>query len=118
MAIASTTPDVSNFGSARNYAGWLCLTPKHPSTGGRPRSGGISTMCNRYIRRLLYLSATVQLMVRRSSRHPGTDWLSRKLATKETRVAAIAQANRMARMIYALLRDGKSYRPRVGVVPA
>ena len=116
-AIAATSPDVSNFGSARDYAAWLGLTPKQHSTGGKPRSGGISKMGNRYIRRLLYLGAMAQIMVRRRSRHPGTDWLSRKLATKETRVVAIALANRMARTIYALLRDGTSYRPRVGVMP-
>jgi len=116
-AIAATTPDVSNFSSARDYAAWLGLTPKQHSTGGKPRSGGISKMGNRYIRRLLYLGAMAQIMVRRRSRHAGTDWLSRKLATKETRVVAIALANRMARTIYALLRDGTSYRLRVGAMP-
>ncbi|ARE40556.1 Mobile element protein [Rhodovulum sp. P5] len=116
-AIAATTPDVSNFGSARDYAAWLGLTPKQHSTGGKPRSGGISKMGNRYIRRLLYLGAMAQIMVRRRLRNPGTDWLSRKLATKETRVVAIALANRMARTIYALLRDGTSYRPRLGAMP-
>ena len=115
-AIAATTPDVSNFSSARDYAAWLGLTPKQHSTGGKPRSGGISKMGNRYIRRLLYLGAMAQIMVRRRNRHPGEDWLSRKLATKETRVVAIALANRMARTIYALLRDGTSYRPRVAAV--
>ena len=106
-AIAATTPDGGNFSSARNYAAWLGLTAKQHSTGG------ISKMGNRYIRRLLYLGAMAQIMVRRRSRHPGTDWLSRKLATKETRVVAIALANRMARTIFALLRDGTRYRPQV-----
>ncbi len=112
-AIAATTPDVSNVSSARDDAAWLGLTPKQHSTGGKPRSGGISKMGNRYIRRLLYLGAMAQIMVRRRSRHPGTDWLSRKLATKETRVVAIALANRMARTIYALLLDGTHYRSRI-----
>ena len=112
-AIAATTPDVGNFSSARDYAAWLGLTPKPHSTGGKPRSGGISKIGNRYIRRLLYLGAMAQIMVRRRSRHPGTDWLAHKLATKETRVVAIALANRMARTVYALLRDGTRYRPQV-----
>lgn len=116
-AIAATTPDVSNFSSARDYAAWLGLTPKQHSTGGKQRSGGISKMGNRYIRRLLYLGAMAQIMVRRRSRHPGTNWLSRKLATKETKVVAIALANRMARTIYALLRNSASYIPRVEVMP-
>ncbi len=115
-AIAATTPNASNFDSARDYAAWLRLTPKQHSTGGKPRGGGISKMGNRYIRRLLYLGAMTQIMVRRR-RGPGTDWLSRKLATKETKVVAIAIANRMARTIYALLRDGTVYRPQVRVMP-
>lgn len=112
-AIAATTPDVSSFSSARDYAAWLGLTPKQHSTGGKPRSGGISKMGNRYLRRLLYLGAMAQIMVRRRSRRSGSDWLSRKLATKETKVVAIALANRIARTIYALLRDGTVYRPQV-----
>jgi transposase len=111
-AITATTPDVSNFASARDYAAWLGLTPKQRSTGGKPKNGGISKMGNRYIRRLLYLGAMAQIMVRRRL-GPGTDWLSRKLEAKETKVVAIALANRMARMIFALLRDGTNYRPRV-----
>jgi len=113
-AIAATTPDVGNFSSARDYAAWLGLTPRQHSTGGKPRSGGILKMGNRYIRRLLYLGAMAQIMVRRRSRYRGTDCLSQKLATKETRVVAIALANRMARTIYALLRDGTSFRSQVG----
>lgn len=112
-AIAATTPDVSNFGSARDYAAWLGLTPKPHSTGGKLKNGGISKMGNRYIRRLLYLGAMAQIMVRRRSRSPGTDWLARKLEAKETKVVAIALANRMARTIYALLRDGTIYRLQV-----
>lgn len=111
-AITATTPDVSNFASARDYAAWLGLTPKQYSTGGKPKNGGISKMGNRYIRRLLYLGAMAQIMVRRR-RGPGADWLSHKLEAKETKVVAIALANRMARTIFALLRDGTSYRPQV-----
>lgn len=116
-AITATAPDVSNFASARDFAAWLGLTPKQHSTGGKPRSGRISKMGNRYIRRLLYLGAMAQIMVRRR-RGPGTDWLSRKLETKETKVVAIAIANRMARTIFALLRDGTSYRPQVTAATA
>lgn len=110
--VAATTPDVSNFASARDYAAWLGLTPKPHSTGGKARTGRISRMGNRYIRRLLYLGAMSLIMVRRR-RRPGTDWLWQKLAAKKTRVVAIALANRMARTIFALLRDGTMYRPRV-----
>ncbi|MBB6414384.1 transposase [Mesorhizobium sangaii] len=61
--IAATTPDV-NFDCARDYAAWLGLTPKPHSTGGKQRVGRISKMGNRYIRRLLYLGAMAQIMLR------------------------------------------------------
>ena len=73
-------------------------------------------MSNGYIRRLLYLGAMAQIMVRRRLRRPGTGRLSQKMATKQTKVVAIARANRMARTIYALLRDGTSYRRPVSAV--
>ena len=69
--IAATTPDVGNFSSARDYAAWLGLTPKPHSTGGKQRVGRISKMGNRYIRRLLYLGAMAQIMVKRRL---GGDW--------------------------------------------
>ena len=72
-AIAATTPDVSNFSSARDFAAWLGLTPKQHSTGGKHRSGSISKMGNRYILRLLYLGAMAQIMVRGRLWNPGTD---------------------------------------------
>lgn len=63
--IAATTPDIDNFDCARDYAAWLGLTPKPHSTGGKQRTGRISKMGTRYIRRLLYLGAMSQIMVRR-----------------------------------------------------
>ena len=111
--IAATTPDVDNFDCARDYAAWLGLTPKPHSTGGKQKVGRISKMGNRYIRRLLYLGAIAQIMLRyRLKREPGSDWLSSMLIRKKTKVAAIALAHRMARTIFAVLRDGSRYRPQ------
>jgi transposase len=114
--IAATTPDVDNFDCARDYAAWLGLTPKPHSTGGKQRVGRISKMGNRYIRRLLYLGAMAQIMLKcRLKREPGTDWLSSMLTRKKTKVVAIALAHRMARTIFAVLRDGTCYQPRAVV---
>ncbi|SHF17803.1 Transposase IS116/IS110/IS902 family protein, partial [Acidocella aminolytica 101 = DSM 11237] len=111
--IAATTPDVDNFDCARDYAAWLGLTPKPHSTGGKQKVGRISKMGNRYIRRLLYLGDIAQIMLRyRLKREPGSDWLSSMLIRKKTKVAAIALAHRMARTIFAVLRDGSRYRPQ------
>lgn len=109
--IAATTPDVGNFGCARDYAAWLGLTPKPHSTGGKQKVGRISKMGNRYIRRLLSVGAMAQIMVRRR-RGLGSDWLSGMLTRKKTKVAAIAMAHRMARTIFAVLRDGTRYEPQ------
>lgn len=103
--IAATTPDVSNFGCARDYAAWLGLTPSRIPLAANKRLERISKMGNRYIRRLLYLGALSQIKVRRRCRL-GLDWISDMLIRKKTKVAAIALAHRMARTIFAVLRDG------------
>lgn len=108
-AIAATTPEVANFRSARDYAAWLGLTPQPHSSGGKERLGRISKAGNRYLRRLLYLGAMAQISARRC-RKPGDDWLWRMLEKKPVKVVAVALANRMARVVWALIRSGESYR--------
>lgn len=109
-AFAVTTPDVAAFRSARDYSAWLGLTPTPHSSGGKERLGRISKAGNRYLRRLLYLGAMAQISARRRGR-PGTDWLWNMLERKPVKVVAIALANRMARMVWALIRTGENYRP-------
>lgn len=110
-AISATTPEVDAFRSGRDYAAWMGLTPKAHSTGGKERLGRISKAGNRYLRRLLYLGALAQISARRG-RKPGTDWLWRMLERKPVKVVAIALANRMARVVWALIRTGEIYRDR------
>ena len=108
-AIAATTPEVDNFRSARDYAAWLGLTPQPHSSGGKERLGRISKAGNRYLRRLLYLGAMAQISARRRG-GPGTDWLWHMLQRKPVKIVAVALANRMARVVWALIRTGESYR--------
>src|SRR6056297_173699 len=108
-AIAATTPEVDTFRSARDYAAWLGLTPQPHSSGGKERLGRISKAGNRYLRRLLYLGAMAQISARRCGK-PGNDWLWRMLEKKPVKVVAVALANRMARVVWALIRTGESYR--------
>ena len=108
-AISATTPEVDNFRSARDYAAWLGLTPQPHSSGGKERLGRISKAGNRYLRRLLYLGAMAQIAARRCGR-PGNDWLWRMLEKKPVKLVAVALANRMARVVWALIRSGESYR--------
>jgi len=108
-AIAATTPEVDNFRSGRDYAAWLGLTPQPHSSGGKERLGRISKAGNRYLRRLLYLGAMARISARRAGR-PGDDWLWRMLEKKPVKVVAVALANRMARVVWALIRSGENYR--------
>lgn len=108
-ALAATTPDVEVFRTGRDYAAWLGLTPKAHSSGGKERLGGISKAGNRYLRRLLYLGAMSCISARRG-KEPGTDWLSGMLGRKPVKLVAVALANRMARVVWALIRSGESYR--------
>lgn len=108
-ALAATTPEVDAFKTGRNYAAWLGLTPRAHSSGGKERLGGISKAGNRYLRRLLYLGAMAQISARRGKK-PGADWLWRMLERKPVKLVAIALANRMARVVWALIKTGESYR--------
>ncbi len=108
-AFAATTPEVETFRTGRDYAAWLGLTPRPHSSGGKEKLRRISKAGNRYLRRLLYLGAMAQISARRSGK-PGTDWLWRMLERKPVKVVAVALANRMARIVWALIKTGDSYR--------
>lgn len=107
-ALVASLPDVSDFQSGRDLSAWIGLTPKPHSTGGKERLGRISKMGNRYLRRLLYLGAMAQVSSRRRS-EPGHDWLWQIIQRKKPKQAAIALANRMARTVYALMKNGTEF---------
>lgn len=112
-AIAATLTDPQAFASGRDFAAWIGLVPRQNSTGGKERLGPISKQGDRYLRRLLIVGAHAVLKQARAhpERHP---WLSRLLARKPARLAAVAFANKMARMAWVLLARGGSYqRPPV-----
>jgi transposase len=116
-ALVATLPDVSDFKSGRDLSAscrrhasgvTIGLTPKPHSTGGKERLGQISKMGNRYLRRLLYLGAIAQVSARRRG-EPGDDWLWKIIQRTKPKQAAIALANRMARTVHALLKNGTEY---------
>jgi transposase len=108
-AMVASLPNVSDFNSGRDLSAWIGLTPKPHSTGGKERLGRISKMGNRYLRRLLYLGAMAQVSARRRG-EPGNDWLWKIIQRTKPKQAAIALANRMARTVYALLKNGTEFR--------
>jgi transposase len=99
------------FESGRHLAAWAGLTPKERSTGGKQRMGGISRAGNERLRVLLVTGAT---SVVKAAMRPGsslmTDWLRCLLQRKPRKVVAVALANKMARMAWALMTRGEVYR--------
>ena len=105
------TVDVSQFRSGRHLAAWLGLTPKQKSTAGKPRLGGISRQGNERLRQLLVLGATaVVRTVKPGSRHASA-WLLALLQRRPRKLAAVALANKMARVVWAMMTSGEAYRP-------
>lgn len=107
-AIAATVPDIGVFRSSRQFAAWLGLTPRANSSGGRERQAGITKQGDGYIRRLLVVGATAVI---RSSRktHALHGWLARLLERKKPKVAAVALANKIARIVWAVLSRSTTY---------
>jgi transposase len=108
-AVVATIGDASNFTSARHLSAALGLTPRQNSSGGKARQGGISKAGNTYIRRLLFIGA-IAVIRSRKAQEAGS-WLSSLLDRRPAKVAAIAIANKTARVIWAMLRSGGVYRP-------
>lgn len=108
-AIKALVPDITGFRSARHFAAWIGLTPKAHSSGGKDRLGHISKMGNPALRKLLVLGAMAMLRRARNA-EAGLEWVVRLLARRPGKVAAVALANKTARIAFALLRKGENYR--------
>ena len=104
--------DPHAFKSGRNLAAWIGLVPKQNSSGGKARLGGITKQGNRYLRELLVVGALA--VIRYAERH-GTrrPWLVQLMARRTTKIAAVALANKTARMIWAIMTSGEAYREPV-----
>jgi transposase len=108
-AIVASVPDPHAFKSGRNLAAWIGLVPKQNSSGGKARLGGITKQGNRYLRQLLVVGAlaVIRYAQRHGSRRP---WLVQLMARRTTKIAAVALANKTARMVWAIMTSGESYR--------
>jgi transposase len=114
-AIVATVTDPSQFQSARQFAAWVGLVPKQNSSGGKERQGGISKQGDRYLRRLLVLGATAVIRHARTKITAQTAWLRGVLDRRPVRLASVAQANKTARIVWALLARGETYRAPAAV---
>lgn len=108
-ALVASIPDAKTFSSGRNMAAWIGLVPKQHSTGGKPRLGGVSKQGNRYLRWLLVTGAMAVIRYAKQHGFKKRPWLARLMERKPTRVAAVALANKMARMVWVVMARGERY---------
>ena len=114
-ALVASVADPKVFRSGRDFSAWVGLVPKQNSSGGKQKLGSISKQGDRYLRSLFTAGA---LAVIRYARIHGTKhrpWLTALLARRPTKVAAIALANKIARMAWAMMARGERYREPVAL---
>lgn len=108
--IVASVPDPSVFKSGRDFAAWLGLTPRQNSSGGKHTLGAITKQGNSYIRKLLVLGATSLLHVVGKRKGALRDWIVGLLAKKPARLVTVAVANKLTRILWAMMKTGESFR--------
>ena len=104
------TVQPEHFTSGRHFAAWLGLTPQEHSTGGKQRLGKISKAGNERLRQLLFVGAMSVIRFAKPGSKSASAWLLQLLERKPRKLAAVALANKMARIIWAMMARGEAYR--------
>ena len=109
-AILAGVPDIRGFRSGRDFGAWLGLVPRQNSSGGKEKLGRITKMGDRTIRRLLVTGALAVIRWARAKEGFAATWLGRLIGRKPLKLAAVALANKTARIVWAMLSRGEAYR--------
>ncbi len=109
-ALSASIGDPRLFRTGRHLSAWLGLTPRESSSALKRRQGGITRWGNTYLRRLMVLGA--HSILRRQGTEAANPWLAGIKARRPTAVAAVAQANKTARIVWAVLNRETVYQPR------
>ena len=111
-ALVAEVGDAKHFARSRQFAAWIGLTPREHSSGGQTIRLGISKRGNRYLRTLLIHGARAVLKARTHKLEHAKYWVIRLNNRRGHNIAAVAQANKTARMAWALLTKGCAFNPR------
>ena len=109
-ALVASVADPRTYRSGRNFSAWIGLVPKQRSSGGKDRLGSISKQGDRYLRSLFVAGALSVIRYAKIHGAKHRPWLTALLARRPTKVAAIALANKLARMAWAMMVRGERYR--------
>ncbi|WEX77147.1 IS110 family transposase [Sinorhizobium numidicum] len=109
-AIVALAPPAGMFRKGRDFAAWLGLAPLQKSSGGKQKLGAISKMGERTLRRLLIIGASAVVLQAGRRGAPTGSWLGQMMARKPRMLVTVALANKMARIVWALLASGGIYR--------
>lgn len=110
-ALAATVPDPTMFRSGREFAAWLGLTPRENPSGGKDRLGRITKQGDSYVRHLLVIGARNVVRFPKARSRVGGGWIEALLERRRPMVVAIAVANKLARIVWAMMTTGEYYRP-------
>jgi transposase len=117
-ALIATIGDAKNFDSGRQVAAWLGLVPRQHSSGGKPTLLGMSKRGDSYLR-TLQIHGARSVIFRAQQKVGKTSWLHKLLERRNANVAAVALANKNARIVWALLANDRTFRSDyVSAVPS